>query len=80
MFTSAQLFLLFRSEYTWCTCSCAVGKKKVPFSIAIRNKELMHECFPKHLRMGKIRMKYNFEKTEGKRGVSKERSTAGTKE
>ena len=26
-FTSAQLFLLFRSEYTLCTCSCTDGKK-----------------------------------------------------
>ena len=56
-------------------------QKQVPFSIAIGNNELMHEYFPKHSRMGKIRMKYNFKKTEeGKRGVSKERSTAGTKE
>ena len=32
-------------------------KKKVPFSIAIGNRELMNECFPKHLRMGTARMK-----------------------
>ena len=25
--TSAQVFLLFRSEYKKCTCSCTVGKK-----------------------------------------------------
>ena len=39
-----------------CSCSCTVGKKQVPFSMAIRN-ELMHECFLKHLRMGTARMK-----------------------
>ena len=32
-------------------------KQKVPFSMAIGNGELMHECFPKHLRMGTARMK-----------------------
>ena len=56
-FTSAQLFLVFRSEYTMCTCSCTVGKKEVPFSMTIGNEELMDECFPKHLRMGTARMK-----------------------
>ena len=35
----------------------ASRKKKVPFSMAIGNGELMHECFPKHSRMGKARMK-----------------------
>ena len=29
----------------------------VPFSAAIEKVELMHECFPKHLRMGTARMK-----------------------
>ena len=56
-FTSAQLFLVFRSENTLCTCSCTVGKKQVPFSMAIRNWELVHECFPKHSRMGTVRTK-----------------------
>ena len=32
-------------------CSCTVGKN-VPFSMAIGNVELMHECFPKHSYMG----------------------------
>ena len=41
-----QLFIAFTER-----------KKKVPFSMAIGNGELMHECFPKHLRMGKARMK-----------------------
>ena len=57
MFTSAQLFLVFRSEYTLCTCSSTAGKKQVPFSMAIGYMELMHECFPKHSRMGTARMK-----------------------
>ena len=47
-FTSAQVFLLFRSEYKICTCSCIILKKLVPFSMAIGNLELMQECFPKH--------------------------------
>ena len=34
MFTSAQVFLLFRSEYTLYTCSCTVGENQVPFSMA----------------------------------------------
>ena len=41
-----QLFIAFTER-----------KKKVPFSMAIGNGELMHECFPKHLRMGTARMK-----------------------
>ena len=32
-------------------------KKEVSFSMTIGNEELMHECFPKHLRMGTARMK-----------------------
>ena len=32
------------------------GKNKVPFSMAIGNGELMHWCFPKHLRMGTTRI------------------------
>ena len=30
--------------------------EEVPFSMAIRNEELMHECFPKHSRMETARM------------------------
>ena len=41
-----QLFIAFTEQ-----------KKKVSFSMAIGNGELMHECFPKHLRMGTARMK-----------------------
>ena len=32
-------------------------KEEVPFSMAIGNWELIHECFPKHSRMGTARMK-----------------------
>ena len=48
--------------------------------MAIGNGELMHECFPKHLRMGTANMKYDKETDEGgkKRGVSMEKSKAGT--
>ena len=41
-----QLFIVFTEQ-----------KKNVPFSMAIGNGELMHECFPKHLRMRTARMK-----------------------
>ena len=56
-------------------------KNKVPFSMAIGNWELIHECFPKHSRMGTARMKYDKEtdKDDKKRGVSVERSKAGKK-
>ena len=54
-FTSAQLFLVFRSEYTMCTCSCTVGKNQVSFSMTLGNEE------PKHLRMRTARMKQDRE-------------------
>ena len=60
-----------------CTCGCCVGKKRVPFSMVIGNVELMHECFPKHLRMGTARMKYD---KEFMRDLIMERSKVGTKE
>ena len=56
-FTSASVFLLFTTEYKMCTCSYIIGKKEVTFSMAIGNEELMEECFPKHWRMGTVRMK-----------------------
>ena len=34
-----------------------IHTKKAPFSMAIRNVELMHECFPKHSCKGTARMK-----------------------
>ena len=48
--------------------------------MAIGHRALMHECFPKHLRMGTARTKYNKETDEDtqKRGVSMGKSTAGT--
>ena len=46
------------------TCSCSVGKKQVPLSMAIGNMELMQECFPKHSRMGAARTKYGKETDE----------------
>ena len=49
--------------------------------MATGNVELRHECFPKHSCMGTTKMKSETEREEGeKRGVSMERSKAGTKE
>ena len=44
--------------------------------MAIGNWEFMHECFPKHSRMGTARMKKDKETDEEgkKRGVNTERS------
>ena len=55
-------------------------KNKAPFSIAIGNVELVHECFPEHSPMGTARMKQDKETDEGgkKRGASFF-SKAGTK-
>ena len=55
-------------------------RNEVPFSMAIGNWELMHECFPKHPSMGTARIKLDNETDEDgqKRGVSMEKSTAGT--
>ena len=50
-FTSASIFLLFRTEFKMSPCSYTFGKKQVPFSMAIGNGELMHECFPKNFVM-----------------------------
>ena len=55
-------------------------KKKVPFSIAIGNGELMHECFPKHSR--REQQEENNKETDEdseKRGVSVERRKASKK-
>ena len=49
--------------------------------MALINVELVHECFPKHWRMGTARMTYDEETEEGtKRGVSMKRCKAGMKE
>ena len=58
-------------------------KEEVPFSyfsMAIGYGGLMHECFPKHSRMGTARMKEEKETGEEgkKRGVSLEGSKAST--
>ena len=43
-------------------------------------EELMHQCIPKHLRMGAATIKYEEDTDEeDKRGVSMERSIAGKK-
>ena len=57
-------------------------KEQVPFSMAIGNGELMHECFPKHSCMGTARMKEDKDTDEEtqKRGLSMEISKVGTKE
>ena len=55
-FTSARVFSFFHSEYN-CALVVAVSEKKAAFSMALGNEEPMHECFPKHSRMGGERMK-----------------------
>ena len=50
--------------------------------MAIGHEELIHECLPKHSPMGTARTKQDKKKTDEhgkKRGVSIERSKAGTK-
>ena len=62
-----MLFLLHQRE------------NEVPFSMAIGNGELMHECFPKHSRMGTARMKLDKERDEeGKKIGASMESKAGT--
>ena len=57
-----------------------VRREQVPFSMAIENMELMHECSPKHLRMGTARLKEEKEsEEEGKKRMNVERTTADTK-
>ena len=55
-------------------------KMKVLFSMAIGHGKLMHECSPKHSRMGTARTKEDKETDENgkKRAVSMERSKVGT--
>ena len=50
-------------------------KKKNTIQYGYRKLELMHECFPKHSRMGTARMKYDKETEESKKsGVSMQSS------
>ena len=81
-FTSARLFLHFRSQYTMSTCSCTVGQKTSTIQYGYGNVELMQECFPKHSRKGTERMKYDEETEEEgkKRVVCMERSKGSKKE
>ena len=64
--------------------SISARREQVPFSMAIGNGELMHECFPKHPRMGvweNTRQLDNETEEEGKkRRINVERSSADTKE
>ena len=59
----------------------AERSEQVPFSMAIKNVELMQECFPKHLSMGTARMKQGREAEEKgrKKIVNGKRSTPGKK-
>ena len=42
-------YFYFFAPNTHCALVVAVSeKKKVPFSMAVENVELIHECFPKH--------------------------------
>ena len=49
--------------------------------MAIGKMDVMHECFPEHLRMGIARMRYDKDTEEEctKRRANMEESTAGTK-
>ena len=57
------------------------AKNQVPFSVAIGTVELMHGCFPAHVRMGTARLIKDKEINEDgkKRRVNMEWSTAGKK-
>ena len=72
----------FNSRGSFQNCSViAELRVQVPFSMAIENVELMHECCPQHLPMGTARTKKDKETDgEGKqKRVNGERSTAGRK-
>ena len=62
--------------------SISARREQIPFSMAIGNGELMHECFPKPPRMGTAKYKLDNEtEEEGKKiRINVERSTADTKE
>ena len=55
-----------------CALVAALSEKRhAPFSMAIWNVELMHECFPKHWYMGTGEKKWDKETEKGKkRGIS----------
>ena len=62
--------------------SISARREQVAFRMAKGNGELMHECFPKHPRMGTASQKLDNEAEEEskKRRINVERSTADTKE
>ena len=75
-------YFQFFAPNTHCALVVALSEKKqVPFRMAIGNGELLHECFPKHSRMGSASILEDKETDEEgkKKGVSIERSKAGTK-
>ena len=74
-------YFYFFAPNTHCALVVALSEKQVPFSMAIGNEKPMHECSPKHSRVGTARMKLDKKTNEDgkKRGVSRERSRAGTK-
>ena len=82
MFSIVCLFSLVLIAGSSPQKSFSARREQVPFSIAIGNGELMHECFPKYPRMGTARQKLDNEiEEEGKRRrINVERSTADTKE
>ena len=53
---------------------------QVPFSMAIGKLELMHVCFPKHMRMGTAGMTEDKETKEGKQKRVKMESKVGPKQ
>ena len=61
--------------------SISARREQVKFSMAIGNEELMHECFPKHPRIGTARQKLDDETYEKgqKRRINVGGSTADTK-
>ena len=64
--------------------SSCFAKKTIPFSMATENVQLVHACFPKHLRMGKeteskLMGQRNRGRRKGKKSEYMERSTWGIK-
>ena len=67
-------------KHLFCTCSCTVMKKKVPFGTAIGNVELVSKWSTKHSHKGTARMKLDKETEDiKKRSVSMEINKVGTR-
>ena len=60
----------FFTPNTHCALVALSEKKQLPFSMAIINVELMHECFLKHFRIEMARMKKDKEIEGKKRGMN----------